>query len=252
MAVTHPRDRLPVAWGAHLAQLTAVVADPDPAIAERIAAELTGRNVTATTCGDGAQALLEIGRVAPDLILLAAELPEVGTATVARAARAHLPQAPIVLGVGDGQSLAVREALEVHGTTCAGRPYRVQDLLPVLTDPQVVHRAQEVRPAVLSFGDIELNSAAYTVRIRGRALQLPLREFELLRLLLLNADRVVSREDILAAVWNATEDAKPVNPNTVSVHIARLRAHLGDDLTDPKILRTCRGRGYRLTTPDAP
>jgi DNA-binding response OmpR family regulator len=252
MTLTHVRGRVPGGWGVNLAQLTAVVADPDPAVTEHVAGELATRNVTVTTCRDGARALLAIGRVAPDVILLAAELPQVNTATVARAARAHLPQAPIVLGVGEGQSLAVREALEVSGTTCAGRPYRVQELLPVLTDRQVVHRAQETRPAVLSFADIELDSAAYAVRVAGRPLRLPLREFELLRLLLLNADRVVSRDDISRAVWGTTRDTKPVNPNTLNVHIARLRAHLGDDPANPRILRTHRGLGYRLTTPDAP
>ncbi len=252
MTVAHVRRPVRGVRGVTLAQLTAVVADPSPAVTEQVAAELAERNVTATTCRDGAQALLAIGKVAPDVILLAAELPEVSTATVARAARAHLPRAPIVIGVGEGQSLAVREALQVSGTTCAGRPYRVQELLPVLTDPQVVHHAQETRPAVLSFADIELDAAAYAVRVAGRPLRLPLREFELLRLLLLNADRVVSRDDISRAVWGTADDAKPINPNTLHVHIARLRVHLGDDSANPRILRTHRGLGYRLTTPDAP
>lgn len=78
----------------------------------------------------------------------------------------------------------------------------------------------------------------------GRAVHLPLREFELLQYLMRNADRTVTREQIMRHVWHA---AVNTSTNTIAVHVKRLRARLGDE--DDQLIQTVRGVGYRLVTP---
>ena len=95
-------------------------------------------------------------------------------------------------------------------------------------------------------GAVELDVHAYQVRVLGRGVHLPLREFELLHYLMRNADRTVTREQIMRHVWNSTEST---STNTIAVHVKRLRARLGDN--DDQLIQTVRGVGYRLVTPQA-
>jgi len=82
------------------------------------------------------------------------------------------------------------------------------------------------------------------VSISGQRVRLPLREFQLLHFLMANADRVVTRYQIVAAVWKGEDHS-----NTVNVHIRRLRARLGDDPNHPRVIVAVRGIGYRLIPP---
>jgi two-component system, OmpR family, response regulator len=107
-------------------------------------------------------------------------------------------------------------------------------------------RRDELGP-VLRVGPIELDAATYEVRLDGRRLAIPLREFELLRYLMDRADRVVTRDDIARDVWNR---AGPITTNTINVHVKRLRKRLGDGQARPSLIRTVRGVGFRLVHPD--
>ena len=90
-------------------------------------------------------------------------------------------------------------------------------------------------------GKVELDVNAYQVKVDGRTVHLPLREFELLHYLMRNAHRTVTREQIMRHVWNSTDTT---STNTIAVHVKRLRARLGDN--DDQLIQTVRGVGYRL------
>jgi DNA-binding response OmpR family regulator len=96
---------------------------------------------------------------------------------------------------------------------------------------------------VLEFRGIRLDVATHEVTVRDRKVTMPLREFELLHFLLANADHVVSRQQIRDHVWGIDY---PGETNTVVVHVRRLRSRLGDDTSNPHIIKNIRGRGYRL------
>jgi DNA-binding response OmpR family regulator len=98
----------------------------------------------------------------------------------------------------------------------------------------------------LQVGGLRLNPAALEAYLYGRPIRLPLREFLLLQMLMINADRVVTRDQIRAQIWS---DSKTDVTNTVTVHIQRLRARLGDDPHNPTLIQTVRGIGYRLLPP---
>ena len=103
-------------------------------------------------------------------------------------------------------------------------------------------RKQE-EPATLSCGDIQLNPADFTVRKRGKKIDLTAKEFEILRLLMQNPKKVYTKEQIYSLVW---EDAYLGDEYAVNVHISRLRNKIEDDARNPEYIITVWGFGYRI------
>ncbi len=103
-------------------------------------------------------------------------------------------------------------------------------------------RKQE-EPATLSCGDIQLNPVDFTVRKRGKKIDLTAKEFEILRLLMQNPKKVYTKEQIYSLVW---EDAYLGDENAVNVHISRLRNKIEDDARNPEYIITVWGYGYRI------
>ena len=103
-------------------------------------------------------------------------------------------------------------------------------------------RKQE-EPATLSCGDIQLNPADFTVRKRGKKIDLTAKEFEILRLLMQNPKKVYTKEQIYSLVW---EDAYLGDENAVNVHISRLRNKIEDDARNPEYIITVWGFVYRI------
>jgi len=216
-----------------------LVADPDPEVASRVAEELEDHAIRAITCSDGAEALLIAGAEHPDAVLAATALPTIGGAAFVRtlASRTGIP---VVLGVSDGDGPAAAEALAAGAAACVARPYRLAELLPML----LALRPMPAEGPVLHVGQLQLDPGSLTVQLRGQPVRVPMRELRLLQLLMANADKVVTREQIHDAVWGGVQ-----NSNTVTVHVQRLRQRLGDDQHDPKLILTIRGVGYRLVPP---
>jgi DNA-binding response OmpR family regulator len=118
------------------------------------------------------------------------------------------------------------------------RPYAASEIAARL-EAEIQHMEQRVR---LSYGPLELDPWAYRVRVGGVVLDsLPLKEFELLRLLMAHADHVVTPEQIKTALWG--DGAPGPSSNAITVHVGRLRHRLAGVAE----LRAVRGRGYRLT-----
>jgi two-component system OmpR family response regulator len=227
---------------------TLLVADPDRAHGDRLAAQLKEEGVLATVCTDGAWALLRAGTLRPDVVLVSARLPVVDAVTFTRVVRDGL-DVPVLLGVGGADAAEAVRGLEAGATACVARPYRLPELLPFINGVRAKDGIDDGAAANrrLACGPIELDEAAYEVRVRGRPLPMPPREFELLRYLLLNVDRVVTRQQIQRHVWRKAGDTAMTN--TLTVHIKRLRQRLGDDPEQPELILTVRGVGYRLVRP---
>ncbi|MFI6597754.1 response regulator transcription factor [Nonomuraea sp. NPDC050536] len=214
-----------------------LIADPDTAVVADVATALEGEGVAVTGVSDGAQGLLQAGALRPDVVLVSATLPVIDPIEFVRAVR--LSRAvPVLLGVGEGHAEQAVQALAAGAAACVARPYRVPELLPF------IQAASPEARKVLSVGEVELDVQAYQVRVEGRVVHLPLREFELLHYLMRNTDRTVTREQIMRHVWHA---AASTSTNTIAVHVKRLRARLGDD--EDQLIQTVRGVGYRLVSP---
>jgi DNA-binding response OmpR family regulator len=220
-----------------------LVADPDVNLVKELAAALEAEGVEVTGVTDGAQALIQAGALRPDVVLVSASLPVIDAVEFVRAVRAA-QSVPVLLGIGEGHAEQAVRALAAGATACVARPYRVPELLP-LVQGAFMGDLRNAR-TVLTIGGVELDVTAYQVRVDGVLVHLPLREFELLHYLMRNADRTVTREQIMRHVWHS-EDS--MSTNTIAVHVKRLRARLHDD--EDRLIQTVRGVGYRLVTPSA-
>jgi DNA-binding response OmpR family regulator len=201
--------------------------------------DLSEHGVTVVHCADGVDALLRIGAEQADVLLLGVDLPDIETTTLITALR-RTRRMPIIVGTGPADAEIAMRALQAGATACVARPYRASELLPLIQSTSGASVPMRV-------GEVELDQTAHVVRVRGKIVHVPLREFELLAYLMANAGRVVTREEITRNVWHSA--VSPPN-NTIVVHIKRLRSRIGDDEKDPVLLQTVRGVGYRLVLPD--
>lgn len=220
-----------------------LIAEPDPDHARELAEQLAAHQVHTIVCADGADALLAAGTEHPDAVLATASLPTIGGAALARTLHGRTG-IPVVLGIGDGDGPAAAEALAAGAAACVAHPYRLRELLSILRAIRP-DRLSSPEPA-LERGALRLDPASLAVYLHGQPIRMPLRELRLLQLLMANTERVVTREQIRAAVWNGAPGS-----NTITVHVQRLRQRLGDDQHDPKIILTVRGVGYRFVPPPA-
>jgi DNA-binding response OmpR family regulator len=217
-----------------------LVADPDAGLIRQLSTALQAEGVDVTGVPDGAQALLQAGALRPDAVLISASLPIVGPIDFVRALRLER-KVPVLLGIDFGSDAEqALQALEAGATACVARPYRVPELLPLV---QASFRRHDANRTVLTIGEVELDVTAYQVKVAGRIVHLPLREFELLHYMMRNADRTVTREQIMRNVWHSTDG---MSTNTIAVHVKRLRARLGD--VEDRMIQTVRGVGYRIVS----
>jgi DNA-binding response OmpR family regulator len=208
-----------------------------------IAAELAAHNVDVVVCADAAEALIRAGRERPDAVLAAARPSNVDSVVLVRAL-AHSSAIPVVVGIGDGDGDAATATLAAGAAACVARPYRPRELLPIL---------QAIRPDLsaahdppVRAGDLRLDPATLEAHLGELRIRLRLREFNLLHMLVVNANRIVPREKIITRLWGGNDRHQS---NSLTVHIRRLRRHLGDHPTNPTMILTIRGIGYRLVPP---
>jgi DNA-binding response OmpR family regulator len=219
-----------------------LVADPDQGMLAAIERLLRQESVSATVCGDGASALYLAGSSRPDLLLVSAELPACNAPDVITVVRER-SNIPVFVGIGAGQADAAGPALAAGATGLLHRPYEQREIGSLLDNQLERVHVRLTQEAVVRLGPLQLDSPAFEARLAGRPLELTLREFELLRFLMLHADRAVTKEQIQIEVWGAR--GEEVSANTIAVHIGRLRMHLADYF---KILNI-RNVGYRLVLP---
>lgn len=224
------------------ARFLLLILDPDRDSAEVLANQLRTRQIDVITCTDAAEALVQAGALMPDAVIAAAMIHPIQGAGVARALQRRAA-IPTLIGVGAQDGEQASAALGAGAYACVARPYRVAEILPLLRaiSPDT---AADIQPTIEA-GALRLDPAAHEVYLHGHRIILPMREFQLLHLLLMHAGRVVTRHQIVQLVWAGEGEGS----NTVNVHIRRLRARLGDDPKEPYIVVAVRGMGYRLDPP---
>ncbi|HEY6593100.1 MAG TPA: response regulator transcription factor [Asanoa sp.] len=221
-----------------------IVADPDVAMSQPSSlAELDRHGVDVEVCRSGGEALLAAATRRPDAVVVAAEAGELASTEVVTLLTARVG-VPVLVGIGTGKGGFAGPALSAGATACVVRPYVVDELLPILRS--IRPEAIAVAGPPLQRGSLRLDSDKLEVSLHGRRIRLPLREFDLLRYFMAHADRLLTRDEIWAALWGGPASHAS---NTLTVHIKRLRARLGDDQSDPRIILTVRGLGYRFVPP---
>jgi DNA-binding response OmpR family regulator len=231
------------AWNRRRSRFLLLIADPDQDAADELASELARHRVDVEVCSGGADALVAAGTLQPDAVLVAAEPGDLTGAEVVQVL-ARRTNIPLLVGIGDGQGDQAGAALASGATACIARPYRLNELIPIMTSIRPDSTGMLGPPIVC--GALRLDPATLDVHLYGRSIRLPLREYELLRFLMIHADRVLTPEEIYRTVWGRSSGRRS---NTLAVHIKRLRVRLGDNQEHPHIIKTVRGVGYRLVPP---
>lgn len=229
-------------------QVTVLLVEDEPSFVEALVVGLKREGFHVDVAYDGAEALEKFNTVHPDLVLLDVMLPKVSGVDVCRTIRAAGTRTPIIMVTAKTSELDTVVGLEVGADDYVSKPYRLRELVARMR--AVLRRtppADELpeEPEVLEAGDLRLDSERHEVYLRGDEVNLPLKEFELLELLMTNAGRVLTRETLIDRVWGPhyVGDTK-----TLDVHVKRLRARIEDDPAHPQRITTIRGLGYKLET----
>jgi two-component system, OmpR family, response regulator RegX3 len=192
---------------------------------------------------DGEEALRVFETEGADVILLDLMLPKLDGNGVCKAIR-QKSNVPIIMLTAKDAEVDKIVGLEIGADDYVTKPYSTRELLARMR--AVLRRQQEPPVAagsVLVAGEVRLDSERHQVTLSGKPIALPLKEFELLELLMENVNRVLTRGQIIDRVWgsNYFGDTK-----TLDVHIKRLRSKIEDDPARPKYIQTVRGLGYKF------
>lgn len=227
---------------------TVLVVEDEESFIEALQIGLKREGFRVEVARDGMQALEMFDRVNPDLILLDVMLPKLSGIDVCRQLRKKT-LTPIIMVTAKGAEIDTVVGLEVGADDYVTKPYRLRELTARMRAvmrrvPQA--RGGELEGSALQIGDITIDPEVYDVVIRGESMKLPLKEFELLHLLMTNAGRVLPRETLIDRVWGTdyVGDTK-----TLDVHIKRLRSKIEDDPSQPTRIVTIRGLGYKYDKP---
>src|ERR1700742_333537 len=222
--------------------INVLVVDDEAVLAEMVSMALRYEGWNIATAGDGAAALDAARAQRPDVVVLDVMLPDMSGLDVLRKLREESPQLPVLF-------LTARDALEdrIAGLTAGGddyvtKPFSLEEVVARLRG--LLRRAgmtAQRQDAVLSVGDLTLDEDSHEVRRGGSAVDLTATEFELLRFLMRNPRRVLSKAQILDRVWNYDFGGQA---NVVELYISYLRKKI--DVGRTPMIHTMRGAGYVL------
>jgi two-component system response regulator RegX3 len=191
----------------------------------------------------GPEALADFDRSGADLVLLDLMLPGLSGTEVCRQLRQRSAVPVIMLTAKDSEIDKV-VGLEIGADDYVTKPYSSRELLArVKAVLRRLAEPEELLPATLEAGPVRMDVERHTVSVSGRQTSLPLKEFELLEMLLRNSGRVLTRMQLIDRVWGSdyVGDTK-----TLDVHIKRLRAKIEPDPANPVHIVTVRGLGYKF------
>lgn len=192
----------------------------------------------------GPDGLAEFDRSGADVVLLDLMLPGLSGLEVCRQLRQRSDVPVIMLTAKDAEVDKV-VGLEIGADDYVTKPFSGRELVARIR--AVLRRRgaepDEPSPGVLEAGPVRMDVDRHVVTVSGAPVALPLKEFELLEVLMRNAGRVLTRGQLIDRVWGSDYFG---DTKTLDVHIKRIRVRIADDAAGPRLLQTVRGLGYRL------
>jgi two-component system response regulator RegX3 len=219
------------------------VVEDEVSIAEPLAYMLEREGFEVSLAPTGPAALEEFARAGADLVLLDLMLPGLSGTEVCRTLR-QTSSVPIIMLTARDSEIDKVVGLELGADDYVTKPFSHRELVARIR--AVLRRgaeAEDTSPAALEAGPVRMDVDRHRVTVDGAPVQLPLKEFELLELLLRNAGRVLTRQQLIDRVWGSdyVGDTK-----TLDVHVKRLRAKVEPEPGTPRHLLTVRGLGYKF------
>ncbi|MDE0614113.1 MAG: response regulator transcription factor [bacterium] len=225
-----------------------LIVEDEESFVEALTVGLTREGFTVNVARDGKEALDLFNSYSPDIVLLDVMLPLVSGVDVCRQIRSS-SQVPIIMVTAKGEEIDAVVGLEVGADDYVTKPYRLRELISrmrsLLRRSRWTAESETLQGDVIEVGDVTVDPERHEVFVRGEPIELPLKEFDLLELLLTNAGRVLTRDALIDQVWGSdyVGDTK-----TLDVHIKRLRSKIEDDPSNPCRIVTIRGLGYKYAT----
>jgi two-component system, OmpR family, alkaline phosphatase synthesis response regulator PhoP len=224
-----------------------LVVEDEPDISKLVSYNLAQERFKVLTAEDGEQALKVIQREKPNLVVLDLMLPGLSGMEVCKILRdrpetAKLPILMLTAKAGETDRVV---GLEMGADDYLAKPFSPREMVARVR--AILRRANNAAhteaPPAYDRGGLKIDFTTYEVFVRGKTVKLTLKEFELLRFLVHNPNRVLSRDQLLDRVWGGETF---VTPRTVDVHIRRLRKAIEKDDSKPKWILTLRGVGYKF------
>ncbi len=223
-----------------------LVVDDEDSIRDLLMTALRFTGFTVDLAVSGKEALRAVPAIHPDLVVLDVNLPDVNGFDVCRRLRASGEHCPVIFLTARDEPHDLRAGFVEGGDDYLTKPFSLEEL--VLRIEAVLRRTKrgdEVASRLVA-GDLVLDEVAHQVWNRGEEIALSPTEYRLLRYLLLNRDRVLSKRQLLDHVW---DDAAAGELSAVETYISYLRRKIDD--RDGRLIQTVRGFGYALRTPAA-
>ena len=224
-----------------------LVVEDEKSFVEALKVGLDREGFDVKVAEDGLMALELFRTFKPDLILLDVMLPKISGLDVCKEIRTE-SKVPIIMVTAKGEEIDTVVGLEVGADDYVTKPYRLREVVArmrsLLRRSNWSDETEAISEGrVITVSDIQIDIDKYEVKVRNEILDFPLKEFELLLLLLENAGRVLTRDVLIDRVWgfDYVGDTK-----TLDVHIKRLRSKVEKDPSKPMSIVTVRGVGYKF------
>jgi two-component system, OmpR family, response regulator RegX3 len=224
-----------------------LVVEDEESFSDALSYMLRKEGFEVAVAGSGPDALESFDRAGADLVLLDLMLPGLPGTEVCRELRTK-SNVPVIMLTAKDSEVDKVVGLELGADDYVTKPFSSRELVARIR--AVLRRrgdVEEFDPATLEAGPVRMDVERHVVTVSGREVQLPLKEFELLEVLLRNAGRVLTRMQLIDRVWGAdyVGDTK-----TLDVHIKRLRAKIEPAPSTPRFIVTVRGLGYKFEPVD--
>jgi two-component system response regulator RegX3 len=220
-----------------------LVVEDEESFSDALSYMLRKEGFEVSVAADGDAAVKEYERTGADVVLLDLMLPEKSGTEVCRELRAN-SNVPIIMVTARDSEVDKVVGLELGADDYITKPYSSRELVARIR--AVLRRSAEPDDpivTVLEAGPVRMDVDRHTVSVAGAEVQLPLKEFELLEMLLRNAGRVLTRGQLIDRVWGANYVG---DTKTLDVHVKRLRSKIEPEPGKPRHLVTVRGLGYKF------
>jgi two-component system response regulator RegX3 len=221
-----------------------LIVEDEPAFIDALVIGLKRERFHVRVASEGKEALREFEKARPDLVLLDVMLPDMSGVDICRQMRKK-SDVPIIMVSAKSSEFDMVVGLEVGADDYVAKPYRLRELIArmraALRRAPTEEGVEDVR--LLLSRDLKLDRERREVTFHGEMIKLPLKEYELLELLMANAGKVVTRKTIIDRIWGTTYVG---DTKTLDVHVKRLRSRIEEDEAAPQRVVTIRGVGYRF------
>ncbi len=224
---------------------TILIVEDESSFSEALAFLLGKEGFEVIIAEDGRAALSIFAKEGADLILLDLMIPEISGVDVCRTIRTT-SQVPIIMVTAKDAEIDKVVGLELGADDYVTKPYSSRELIArikAVLRRRVPDSELNMDLEVIKVGPIKLDTARHQASVNGTPIALPLKEFELLELLMRNPGRVLTRSQLIDRIWGGDYFG---DTKTLDVHIKRLRSKLESDSANPVLIQTVRGLGYKL------